>query len=141
MKSMMVERFITTLRMMISNVLYGLYGKIEGRYTNILSKIVERYNNKPHDVYYGKVKISRVFKYKRYFEFYPFYKKRSILKGEKVRVAQMKSRFEKESTFKWSKEIFEVKKVHLTDPVTYVLMDQNKEVLSGVFYREELLKV
>ena len=85
MKSMMVKRLIRTLRMMISNVLYGLYGKIEGRYTNILSKIVERYNNTehkginnntPHDVYYGKVKISRTFKYKRYFEFYPFHKKR-----------------------------------------------------------------
>ena len=134
MKSMMVERFIRTLRMMLSNVLYGLYGKTEGRYTNILSKIVDRYNNTPHkginynkptDVYYGKVKISRVFRYKRYFEFYPFYKKGSILReGDRVRVAQLK--FQKESTFKWSKEIFLIKKVCLTDPITYVLEDKKK---------------
>ena len=70
--------------MMVLNVLYGLFGKIEGRYTNILGKIVKRYNetehkgignNKPSDVYYGRVKILPVFKYNRYFEFYPFYKR------------------------------------------------------------------
>ena len=151
MKSVMVERFIRTLRMMISNVLYGLYGKTEGRYTNVLDKIIEKYNetphkgvdnNKPIDVYYGNAKISRVFKYKRYFEFYPFYKKGMILKeGQRVRVAQLKSRFQKESTFKWSKEIFMIEKVRLTNPVTYVIRDVNNEILSGVFYREELLKI
>ena len=150
MKSVMVERFIRTLRMMISNVLYGLYGKTEGRYTNILNKIIEKYNetphkgiggNKPIDIYNGDVKISRVFKYKRYFEFYPFYKKGMILKGQRVRVAQLKSRFQKESTFKWSKEIFVIERVRLTDPVTYVIRDMNNEILSGVFYREELLKI
>ena len=87
MKSLMVERFIRTLRMMISNVLYGLYGKTEGRYTNILDKIIEKYNetpykgiggNKPVDIYNGDVKICRAFKYKKYFEFYPFYKKGMI---------------------------------------------------------------
>ena len=151
MKSVIVERFIRTLRMMISNVLYGLYGKIEARYTNVLDKIVQKYNesehsglgfNTPKDVYYGKVKIPRVFKYKKYFEFYPFYKKGMILKeGQKVRVAQLKSRFQKESTFKWSKDIFKVDKVRLTDPVTYVISDEDNNILSGVFYREELLKI
>ena len=151
MKSVIVERFIRTLRMMISNVLYGLYGKFEARYTNVLDKIVQKYNesghssldsNSPKDIYREKVKISRVFKYKKYFQFYPFYKKGMILKeGQKVRVAQLKSRFQKESTFKWSKEIFRVDKVRLTDPVTYVICDENNDVLSGVFYREELLKI
>ena len=51
MKSVMVERFIRTLKFLISNVLYGLYGKCEGRYTNILDKIVECYNKTPYDVY------------------------------------------------------------------------------------------
>ena len=58
-----------------------------------------------------------------------------------VRIAILKSKFEKESTLKWSKEIFFVKKVRLTDPVTYVIEDKEKETLSGVFYREELQKV
>ena len=151
MKSVMIERFIRTLRMMISNVLYGLYGKTEGRYTNILDKIIEKYNktphrgiddNNPYDIYEGNVSLSRIFKYKKYFEFYPFYKKGMILKeGQRVRVARLKSRFEKESTFTYSKEIFVVDKVRLTDPVTYVIRDKNHEILSGVFYREELLKV
>ena len=34
-----------------------------------------------------------------------------------------------------------LEKVRLTDPVTYVIADKNKETLSGVFYREELQKV
>ena len=67
MKSMIVERFIRTLRMMLSKVLYGLYGKTEGRYTNILDKVVERYNdtphkgvdyNKPSEVFHGEKEIS-----------------------------------------------------------------------------------
>ena len=151
MKSMIVERFIRTLRMMLSKVLYGLYGKTEGRYTNILDKIIDRYNdtphrgidfNKPSDIFRGNFEISRIFKYKSYFDFKPFYKRGTILKEhDKVRVAKLKSKFEKESTLKWTKEIFFVKKVCLTDPVTYVIADKNKETLSGVFYREELQKV
>ena len=67
MKSMIVERFIRTLRTMLSNVLYALYGKTEGRYTNILDKIVDRYNdtphkgidyNKPADIFRDKTEIS-----------------------------------------------------------------------------------
>ena len=151
MKSMIVERFIRTLRTMLSKVLYGLYGKTEGRYTNILNKVVDRYNetphkgidyNKPQDIYRGKTKLSRVFKYRNYFDFKPFYKKGSLLKEhDKVRVAILKSKFEKESTLKWSKEIFLIKKVRLTDPVTYIIEDEEKNALSGVFYREELQKV
>ena len=151
MKSMIVERFIRTLRMMLSKVLYGLFGKTEGRYTNILDKIVDRYNdtphkgidfNKPSDIFRGNFEISRIFKYKSYFDFKPIYKKGTILKEhDRVRVAKLKSKFEKESTLKWTKEIFFVKKVHLIDPVTYVIADKNKETLSGVFYREELQKV
>ena len=136
---------------MLSKVLYGLYGKTEGRYTNILDKVIDRYNNTPHkgvdynkpsDIFHNKIEISRIFKYRGYFDFKLFYKKGSILKEqERVRVAQLKSKFEKESTLKWSKEIFRVKKVRLTDPVTYVIEDKKKETLSGVFYREELQKV
>ena len=143
MKSMIVERFIRTLRIMLSKVLYGLYGKTEGRHTNILDKVIDRYNdtahkgidyNKPSDIFRGKMEISRTFKYKSYFDFKPFYKKGSILNEQnKVRVAQLKSKFEKESTLKWSKEIFFVKRVRLTDPITYILEDKKKEMLSGVF--------
>ena len=61
--------------------------------------------------------------------------------GDEVRVAQLKSKFEKESMFKWSREVFEVEKVRLTDPITYIVRDKNKEILSGTFYREELLKI
>ena len=126
--------------MMISNVLYGLYGKTEGRYTTILDKIIEKYNETPHKGIGGNKPVD-VFKYKRYFEFYSFYKKGMILKeGQRVRVAQLKSRFQKESTFKWSKEIFVIERVRSSDPVTYVIRDMNNEI-SGVFYREELLKI
>ena len=86
--------------------------------------------NKPYDIYNNISKISKVYKYKKYFEFYPFYKKGQILKeGSKVRVAQLKNVFDKESKFRWSKEIFIIR-------VTYVLKDYNGEILSGMFYRE-----
>ena len=124
--------------MLISNVLYAIYEKIKGHYTNILDQIIARYNNTDHkgidynksyEIYNNISKISRVYKYKRYFEFYPFYKKGQILKeGSQVRVAKLKSVFDKESKFNWSKEIFIVERVKLTDPVTYVLKDRNGEI-------------
>ena len=151
MKSVIVERFIRTLKMLISNVLYAIYGKIEGCYTNILDKIITRCNktshkgidyHTPYDIYNNISNISKIYKYKRYFEFYPYYKKGQILKeGSRVRVAKLKSIFDKESKFNRSKEIFVVDRVKLTDPVTYVLKDYNGEILPGVFYSEELQKV
>ena len=130
MKSVLVERAIRTLKMMIANVIYKISGKRRSRYTNILDMIIERYNKSPHmgidnntpdDIYVGNKSISLAFKYKNNFDFSPLYKKNSILKkNSKVRVSKLKNKFDKETVFNWSTEIFFMHRVRLTNPVTYI---------------------
>ena len=144
MKSVFVERVIRTIKLMIAKTLYKITGTRKGRYTNILHMLINRYNNTPHKgidnntphLYYNIIKISKIFKYKNHFNFSPFYKKNSILKeNSQVRVSRLK-----ETVFNWSNEIFFVERVRLTNPITYILRDKNNEIISGVFYREELQK-
>ena len=131
--------------------MFGIYGKDVGRYTQFLDLIVERYNESEHsglggeyprDVYRGNVVLTLSFTYRGYFDFKPLMRKGSVLKGgDKVRVSVMKSLFSKESRLNWSRSIYVVSSVRLTDPVTYRLVDDNGEIVSGLFYRQELQKV
>lgn len=61
--------------------------------------------------------------------------------GDYVRVSKYKGYFEKGYLPNWSREIFCVKRILSTQPVTYVLEDQNEEVIKGSFYEEELQRV
>ena len=62
---------------------------------------------------------------------------KNVLKeGMRVRIAR-----KKESLRNWTNEIFKVKKVFITDPVTYELEDINFEKIEGIFYCEELQKI
>ena len=51
-----------------------------------------------------------------------------------------KNLFEKGYKGFWSKEIFIVSKVKFTNPITYLLKDQNDEEIQGSFYSSELQK-
>ena len=150
MKAAIIERVIRTLKKMIGGVLFGIYGKDIGRYMKFLDLIVERYNESEHsslggkcprDVYHGNVVLPKSFLYRGYFDFEPFMRKDSILKeGDKVRVSVMKSLFSKESRLNWSRTVYVINYVRLTDPVTYRLIDGDGEIVSGLFYRKELKK-
>ena len=41
----------------------------------------------------------------------------------------------------WSRNVYVVNSVRLTDPVTYKLRDNDGNVVSGLFYRQELQKI
>ena len=49
------------------------------------------------------------------------------------------SRFAKGSEKNWSSEIFRIKEVLNTNPITYRVEDETGEVIKGSFYRAELL--
>ena len=57
-----------------------------------------------------------------------------------VRVSTNKRSFKKSYISSWSGEIFKIKKVLNTTPITYTLVDLLNEEISGSFYTEELLK-
>jgi hypothetical protein len=68
--------------------------------------------------------------------------RRLLKEGEVVRIARIKNNiFEKSSLRRWVKELFRIKKVFITDPVTYSLEDLKGEEIKGIFYRDELLKL
>ncbi len=58
--------------------------------------------------------------------------------GDIVRISRIKGVFEKGYTPNWSTELFKIKRVLLTRPVTYTLEDLEGNPIMGGFYREEL---
>ena len=58
--------------------------------------------------------------------------------GDKVRIFGKKKEFQKEYEEGWMKEIFRIKVIQKTIPVTYLVEDLKGEILAGCFYSEEL---
>ena len=60
--------------------------------------------------------------------------------GDKVRITKKKKVFEKGYTTRWREEIFTIKEIQNTDPITYKLEDLQGEEIKGTFYEPELQK-
>ena len=61
--------------------------------------------------------------------------------GDTVRVTRKKNIFEKGYKRTWSYEVFTIERVQRTDPVTYTIVDQSKEIIKGAFYENDLQEV
>ena len=142
MKTMMVKRLISQLKLIISRVLNLLNNSDLGTYVTFLDAIPERYNESPRlqlgarrtpfDIYRKGVIVPKNFLYKRFFNFC-FLTRKIFHKGQRVRVSLMKNLFQKRSTRRWSKEVFVIVKVYKTDPITYAMEDLHGELLEGTF--------
>ncbi|CAB3977069.1 uncharacterized transposon-derived [Paramuricea clavata] len=109
--------------------------------------IVERYNESPHR---GLYNLTPFDVYKKGKAPDAFQKLKSILnnstptfgllkEGTIVRIARVKNNVLKKSSLcRWVKEQFRIKKVFITDIVTYTLEDLKGEEIKGIFYRREL---
>ncbi|CAB4006571.1 uncharacterized transposon-derived [Paramuricea clavata] len=147
-KSVHAERFIETIKAMITRSLTTLNQGYN--YIKNLQLIVERYNESPHR---GIHNLTPIDVYKKGKTVDDFHRLKSILnnskptrrllkQGDVVRIARIKNNiFEKSSLRRWVMELFRVKKVFITDPVTYGLEDLKGEEIKGIFYRDELLKL
>lgn len=60
--------------------------------------------------------------------------------GDRVRISKYKSVFRKGYTPNWSTELFTIKKVNHTHPITYHIEDLKKNPILGTFYEQELQK-
>ena len=68
--------------------------------------------------------------------------KNVLKKGTRVRIARKKENiFEKSSLRRWTNEIYLIKEVFITDPVTYELEDLHSEKIEGMFFRKEIQKI
>jgi hypothetical protein len=69
--------------------------------------------------------------------------KKSIVKfkvGDHVRITSYKYTFNNKYDSNWTREIFVITEILMTQPVTYKIKDLNSEKVIGTFYNEELQK-
>ena len=139
-KAAAVERLVRTLKnMMYREILsQGTY-----KWLDLLPRIIAKYNNtyhstirmKPNDVKNNDLLLT-VYNYNESRR-----EKRSAMKfsvGDYVRISKNKGHFEKGFEANWTVEIFQVAQVQRTDPVTYILKDNDGEEIKGAFYGHEL---
>jgi len=142
-KAVVVERFIRTLRDLLTKKM------TEAKTTHwvkILPNVVKYYNHKFHrTIQMSPTEASDPANTLQVFLLHQANKSKKVEKpkfhvGDRVRIARTKGRFEKGSTANWSHEVFTISEVKKTEPITYLLMDENGEVIQGAFYNQELQK-
>lgn len=146
-KAGVVERFNRTLK-----TLMWRHFHYEGSdsYIDLLPRLLKQYNNTVHSTIKMKPKDVTKKDEKRLLSSVYYQKpnkgkccvggKKNFEIGDPVRVSKAKGIFDKGYTANWSTEIFIVKKIHQTTPITYTLMDKQGETIRGKFYQEELQK-
>ena len=143
-KSSIVERWIRTIKEKMwkyftDNNTYN--------YMDVLPELVEDYNNTVH----SSTKLTPIDASKEENELtvwrnlYPDrYKINNLTPkfsvGDEVRITKKKKVFEKGYTTRWTEEIFTIKEIQNTDPITYELEDLQGEEIKGTFYEPELQK-
>ena len=143
-KSALIERAIKTLKNRLYK--YFTHSKTFSWY-NVFSKHIDNYNNTihsvtkmaPKDITKENEGLAWVNSYKSLFQIQkkiPFFKPEDF-----VRLTHLRKPFKKGFLPGWTKEIFIIHEVKQTIPVTYKVRDQSGEILKGIFYEEELLKV
>lgn len=140
-KAAICERFNRTLK----NKMWKTFSfRGSHKWIDILQSLVDEYNNtrhrtikmKPNDVNRSDETplLNSVYKLKN-----PTINLKMKFKiGSFVRVSKYKHLFEKGYTPNWTTEIFKIKRIQQTYPVTYLLIDMNGEDIHGSFYSEEL---
>lgn len=141
LKASIVERFNRTLKtkMWKQFSMQGTY-----KWIDIVSGLVNDYNNtkhrtikmKPNQVSkkYEKALLNSVYSHVKIF------KKGKFKVGDYVRISKNRHIFDKGYTPNWTTEIFSIRKVQITNPVTYLLNDYEKNPIKGGFYEAELQK-
>ena len=136
-KAAIVERVQRTLRGRLGR-LFTKRGNC--KWIDKIDDIVTAYNNthhssikmKPADV--DEEHIANIF-----FNSLPNLKKTiKFSNGDRVRILIKKNQFAKEFEKSWSEEIFKIKRIQNTNPITYLIEDLDGEDIIGGFYTEEL---
>lgn len=144
LKASIVERVNRTIK----NRMWKYFSN-QGSYKwyTILPIIIEKYNNTTHSTTGYKPVDVKLINEKSILQHAFTFKKIIDLNHTKfkendfVRISKQREAFEKGYTPNWSTEIFQIQKVKLTNPTTYLLKDDKNENIEGGFYEEELQKV
>jgi len=147
LKAVIVERFNRTIREKMQR--YFTYVD-NNQFLPVLDNLVLSYNKSFH----RSIKTSPILVTKRNEEkiFFNLYGKNrkdfnnvtinfKFLKDEKVRISKSKTIFSKGYLPNWTIEYFLIDKQIPSIPPTYILKDLLGDILSGIFYEQELQKV
>ena len=143
-KSSIAERWIRTMK---ENMFKYFTDNNTNKYIDVLPDLVEDYNNTVH----SSTKFTPVEASKKENELkvlrnlYPDRYKTSRLNpkfsvGDMVRITKKKKVLEKGYTARWTEEIFTIKEIRETNPITYIIEDLQGEEIKGTFYEPELQK-
>ena len=143
-KSSIAERWIRTMK---EKMFKYFTDNNTYNYIGALPELVEDYNNTVH----SSTKLTPTDASKEENELkvwrnlYPDRYKTSRLNpkfsvGDEVRITKKKKVFEKGYTTRWTEEIFTIKEIRETNPITYKLEDLQGEEIKGTFYEPELQK-
>ena len=143
-KSSIAERWIRTMK---EKMFKYFTDNNTYNYIDALPELVEDYNNTVH----SSTKLTPTDASKEENELkvwrnlYPDRYKTSRLNpkfsvGDEVRITKKKKVFEKGYTTRWTEEIFTIKEIRETNPITYKLEDLKGEEIKGTFYEPELQK-
>ena len=143
-KSAVVERWNRTIKERMWKMFSA---RNDTTYIDKLEEILASYNNTKHSsIGMTPVQASKKDNERKvYAKLYEdeLWRKRKFPKfkvGDQVRITVKKKSFEKGFTPKWTEEVFVVKKVIYTKPVTYKLKDLMDDEVDGTFYEQELQK-
>lgn len=141
-KAAIVERFNRTLKNKMWKQ-FSLQGSYE--WINILQSIVDNYNHtrhrtikmEPASVNYENEQnlLDSVYNYKIN---YPAAEKNKFKIGDPVRLSKYKYVFDKGYTPNWTTEVFRIKKIQYTNPITYIINDYQDKIVKGSVYEDEL---
>ena len=142
LKASIVERFNRTLK----NKMWKQFS-MQGNYKwlDILKPLVDKYNDTKHSTI--KMKPNQVNRKNEKKLLKTVYSRIKIFNGAKfkmgdnVRISKNRHIFEKGYTPNWTTEVFSIRKVQITNPVTYLLEDYQQQPVKGGFYEYELQKV
>lgn len=144
-KAALGEIFIRTLRRLLSR--YFVENNTT-KYIDVLDSIIAAYNNRPHSAH--KLTPNEALKpenrarvWKALYGKKCKHAKERFKLGDMVRIQLEKRKFQKESEQQFSNEIFEIYEIMRDKyaPISYKLIDGSQEVLDGLWYPSELIKI
>lgn len=146
LKASIVERWLRTLKSKIY-----LKFSIQGNYIwlQLLPKVVDQYNSSKHRTIRMKPKDvnekNEKYILKNIYS-YPTVSKEDVQNlsslevGDYVRISKQKAIFEKSYYPNWSCELFQIRLIQPTVPITYLLEDIDGNPIMGSFYKQEIQK-
>lgn len=141
-KAGQAERLVRTIKEKLYKK-FSLYGSY--KWYNILDGVMREYNMAKHRTIKmapNKVTTTGIEKnlLNTVYNHIKITEKSKLKVGDIVRISKYRHIFEKSYTPGWTTELFRIRRVQNTSPITYLLEDFQSHPINGGFYKEELQK-